>query len=199
MATLHRHHTDRTPHTDVSTEPAPIVTVTGALARALAVLRIGFGLTFLWAFFDKLLALGFATGRDPVTDNVDRFGDAAWMNGGSPTEGFLGFAAKGPFKDFYNNIAGDAWADWLFMLGLLGIGLALTLGIGMRFAAVAGATMYVLMWTVVLPPENNPVLDDHLLGAVTVVVLALALAGDTWGLGRWWSRMSLVKHNAFLR
>ena len=27
--------------------------------------------------------------------------------------------------------------------------------------------MYVLMWTVVLPPENNPVLDDHLLGAVT--------------------------------
>ena len=199
MATLHRHHTDRTPNPDVSTEPAPIVTVTGALARSLAVLRLGFGLTFLWAFFDKLLALGFATGRDPVTDNVDRFGDAAWINGGSPTEGFLGFAAKGPFKDFYNNIAGDAWADWLFMLGLLGIGLALTLGIGMRFAAVAGATMYVLMWTVVLPPDNNPVLDDHLLGAVTVVVLALALAGDTWGLGRWWSRLSLVKHNAYLR
>ena len=30
--------------------------------RVLAVLRIGFGLTFLWAFFDKLLALGFGTG-----------------------------------------------------------------------------------------------------------------------------------------
>ena len=175
------------------------MTVTGALARSLAVLRIGFGLTFLWAFFDKLLALGFATGRDPVTDNVDRFGDAAWVNGGSPTEGFLGFAAKGPFKDFYNNIAGDAWADWLFMLGLLGIGLALTFGIGMRAAAVAGATMYVLMWTVVLPPANNPVLDEHLLGAVTVVVLALALAGDTWGLGRWWSRIPLVRRNAYLR
>ena len=199
MATLHRHHTDRTSHRDLSTEPAPIVTVTGALARSLAVLRIGFGLTFLWAFFDKLLALGFATGRDPVTDNVDRFGDAAWVNGGSPTEGFLGFAAKGPFKDFYNNIAGDAWADWLFMLGLLGIGLALTFGIGMRAAAVAGATMYVLMWTVVLPPANNPVLDEHLLGAVTVVVLALALAGDTWGLGRWWSRIPLVRRNAYLR
>jgi thiosulfate dehydrogenase (quinone) large subunit len=199
MATLHRHTTDRTSHRDLSTEPAPIVTVTGALARSLAVLRIGFGITFLWAFFDKLLALGFATGRDPVTDNVDRFGDAAWINGGSPTQGFLGFAAKGPFKDFYNNIAGDAWADWLFMLGLLGIGLALTFGIGMRAAAVAGATMYVLMWTVVLPPANNPVLDEHLLGAVTVVVLALALAGDTWGLGRWWSRIPLVRRNAYLR
>ena len=199
MATLHRHQTDGTPHKDVSTEPAPIVTVTGALARSLAVLRLGFGLTFLWAFFDKLLALGFSTGRDPVTDNVDRFGDAAWINGGSPTAGFLGFAAKGPFKDFYNNIAGDAWADWLFMLGLLGIGVALTFGVGMRFAAVAGATMYVLMWSVVLPPENHPFLDEHLLGAVSVVVLALALAGDTWGMGRWWSRQSLVKNNAFLR
>ena len=31
--------------------------------RALAALRIAFGLTFLWAFFDKLLALGFSTGR----------------------------------------------------------------------------------------------------------------------------------------
>ena len=199
MATLHRHHTDRTPNPDGSTEQAPIVTVTGALARSLAVLRLGFGLTFLWAFFDKLLALGFATGRNPETDVVDRFGDAAWINGGSPTEGFLTFGAKGPFKDFYNDIAGAAWADTLFMLGLLGIGLALTLGIGMRFAAVAGATMYVLMWTVVLPPDNNPVLDDHLLGAVSVIVLALALAGDTWGLGRWWSRLSLVKNNAYLR
>ena len=86
MATLHRHHTDGTPNPDVSTEPAPIVTVTGALARSLAVLRLGFGLTFLWAFFDKLLALGFSTGRDPVTDNVDRFGDAARIHGGSQSE-----------------------------------------------------------------------------------------------------------------
>ena len=104
--------------------------------QALAVLRIGFGLTFLWAFFDKLFALGFATGRsvDPATgaETVDRFGDAAWINGGSPTEGFLAFGAKGPFQDFYNSIAGDPWADWLFMIGLAGIGFALTLGIGMR-------------------------------------------------------------------
>ena len=66
----------------------------------------------------------------------------------------------------------------------------------MRIAAAAGALLYVLMWTVVLPPENNPVIDDHLLGAVTLVVLALALAGDTWGLGRTWSRLPLVRSNA---
>lgn len=160
--------------------------------RALAVLRIAFGLTFLWAFFDKTFALGYHTGYDQQ-GNLDRFGDAAWIHGGSPTQGFLAFGADGPFEDFYHSIAGDAWADWLFMLGLLGIGLALTLGIGMRFAAVAGAVLYLMMWSVVLPPENNPVLDDHILGAITVVVLALFYAGDTWGLGRWWARTSLVK------
>jgi len=166
--------------------------------RVLAVLRIGFGLTFLWAFLDKMFALGFHTGYDEA-GNLDRFGDAAWINGGSPTEGFLAFGADGPFKDFYNSIAGAAWADWLFMLGLLGIGLALTLGAGMRIAAAAGALLYVLMWTVVLPPENNPVLDEHILGAVTLVALAMFHAGDTWGLGRWWSQKSIVKKHPVLR
>ena len=50
-----------------------------------------------------------------------------------------------------------AWADWLFMLGLAAIGTALLLGIGMRVAAVSGALLYLLMWTVVLPPQTNPV------------------------------------------
>ena len=54
---------------------------------ALGVLRLVVGWTFLWAFLDKLLALGFATGRDPETGVVDRFGDAAWIDGGEPTFG----------------------------------------------------------------------------------------------------------------
>lgn len=166
--------------------------------RALAVLRIGFGLTFLWAFLDKLLALGFSTGRDDA-GVVDRFGPAAWVNGASPTEGFLKFGAAGPFKGLYNSIGGAAWADWAFMLGLLGIGLALTLGVTIRFAAASGAVLYLLMWTVALPPETNPVLDDHILGAITMVVLGLTLAGDTWGAGRVWSRLDLVRRVPVLR
>ena len=167
-------------------------------ARAVAVLRIGFGLTFLWAFFDKLLALGYATGYDQAGE-LDRFGDAAWINGGSPTEGFLGFGADGPFKGFYNSIAGAAWADTLFMLALLGIGLALTLGVAMRLAAGSGALLYVMMWTVALPPANNPVLDVHLLGAVTLVVLALVGAGMTWGLGSRLENTKLVQRFPVLR
>lgn len=172
--------------------------ITPAAARMLAVLRIAFGLTFLWAFVDKTLALGFHTGYDQQ-GHLDRFGDAAWIHGGSPTEGFLKFGADGPFTDFYHSIAGAAWADWLFMAGLLGIGLALTLGIGMRIAAAAGTVLYLLMWSVVLPPETNPVIDDHVLGAITLIVLALTAAGDTWGLGRAWARTRLVEGAPVLR
>jgi thiosulfate dehydrogenase (quinone) large subunit len=178
--------------------PTSTPTTASPADRALAVMRIGFGVTFLWAFFDKLLALGFSTGYDE-TGKLDRFGDAAWINGASPTEGFLKFGADGPFQGFYNSIAGAALVDWLFMLGLLGIGLALTLGIATRLACVAGALLYLMMWTVVLPPENNPVLDEHILGAISLVVLALLNAGDTWGLGKRLARTDLVQANPILR
>jgi hypothetical protein len=55
-----------------------------------------------------------------------------------------------PFADFYHSITGAAWVDWLFMIGVLGVGIALAVGIGMRIAAATGALLYVLMWSVVL-------------------------------------------------
>jgi thiosulfate dehydrogenase [quinone] large subunit len=191
--------TQHTQHVDVLDE-RDVVTHENA-RRALAVLRIGFGITFLWAFFDKLLALGYATGKNAETGVVDRFGPDAWINEGNPTLGFLKFGVSedNPFQGFFNAIAGDAWANWLFMLGLLGIGAALILGIGMRFAAGAGAVLYLMMYAASLPLENNPIVDDHLLGAISVVVLGLTLAGDTWGLGSLWARTPLVQKFPVLR
>jgi len=194
MAVIQEHHVTPAVSTGSADETRP----TGMAAKTLAVLRIAFGITFLWAFVDKLLALGFHTGYDQA-GTLDRFGDAAWINGGSPTEGFLAFGAVGPFKGFYNGIAGAAWADTMFMLALLGIGLALTFGFAMRLAAGAGALLYVMMWTVVLPPENNPVIDDHLIGAITLVALALLSAGTTWGLGSRLERTELVRKYPVLR
>lgn len=161
-------------------------------------LRIVVGLTFLWAFFDKLLALGYSTGRDDK-GVVDRFGDAAWIHGNSPTEGFLAFGAKGPFKGFYNSIAGDAWVDWMFMAALLGIGIAFTFGVFTRLAAASGAVLYLMMWTVYLPPDNNPVLDDHILGLFACLVLGFYAAGRYLGLGRWWEQQAIVEKYPILK
>jgi thiosulfate dehydrogenase [quinone] large subunit len=202
MSAIHRTFNEVVPRHIVETRP-----LTGVAQRGLSVLRIGYGLTFLWAFFDKLLALGFHTGAvtNPDTgarDSIDFMAkDAAWLNGGSPTEGFLTFGvpADNPFKDTFNSMAGQAWVDWLFMAGLLGIGLTLTFGFGMRIAAAAGATLYLLMYAASLPLENNPVLDDHLVGAIVVVVLALAYAGDTWGFGKMWAKTHLVRRFPVLR
>ncbi len=197
MTALRQHErpTTETVGSTVSENSAP----SRAAGYALGALRIVIGWTFLWAFLDKLLALGFSTARDPETSVVDRFGDAAWIHGGSPTEGFLAFGAKGPFQDFYNGIAGDAWANWGFMLGLLAIGTAFTLGVTTRLAAGAGALMYLLMWSVVLPPENNPIIDDHTIGLVVVIVLGLFGAGRYLGLGSWWEKQPTVQRFPILK
>ena len=168
--------------------------------RALATLRIAYGVTFLWAFLDKLLALGFHTGYDQ-NGVLDRFGPAAWINGGSPTEGFLSFAvpADNPFHGFFTSLAGHAWVDWLFMAGLLGIGVTLLLGVGVRLGAAAGVAMYAFMYAASLPLENNPVVDDHFIGMIVMVVLALGAAGTTWGLGRWWSSTDVVREHRVLQ
>lgn len=162
-------------------------------------LRLSLGWVFLWAFLDKLFALGFATGRNPKTGVVTRFGDAAWINGGSPTQGFLKFGSEGPLSSFYQSFAGAAWANWLFMIGLFGIGLALMLGVAMRIATVSGVALLVLMWSAVLPPANNPFMDDHIIYALTLVALMLAGAGATLGMGQAWNRLDIVQRHSFLK
>jgi thiosulfate dehydrogenase [quinone] large subunit len=165
----------------------------------MGVLRLVVGWTFLWAFIDKLFALGYSTGVDPVTGKVDRFGDAAWIHGGSPTLGFLKFGADGPFDSFYHSIAGTALADWGFMFGLLAIGVSLTLGVFSRLGTVGGVLMYVMMWTVVMPPANNPITDEHIIGAAAVLVLGLYGANRYLGLGRWWETQTLVQKYSLLK
>ena len=183
----------------LSTEGATATTHTTAFQYVAGATRLALGWVFLWAFLDKLLALGSATGRNPETGVVDRFGDAGWVNGGSPTLGFLKFGTKGPLADFYQGFAGAAWADWLFMVGLAGIGIALVLGIGMRIATIAGVAMLIMMWSAALWPENNPFMDDHLVYALVLVMLFLAGAGRTLGLGRAWERLHLVQRYPVLK
>lgn len=167
---------------------APETPSTRAARYVGAGLRIALGWVFLWAFLDKLFGLGFATERD-----------ASWINGGSPTEGFLSFATKGPFADAFASLAGYAVTDWLFMLGLAGIGLTLITGVGVRIGAISGAVMVTLMWAAALWPENNPFLDDHLVYAGLLVMLALTDAGRTLGLGGIWAKVPFVQRHGWLK
>lgn len=152
-----------------------------------AVARISLGWIFLWAFLDKTFGLGYATPAE-----------RAWIDGGSPTSGFLG-GVEGPFGDFFQGLAGNAFIDWLFMLALLGLGVAFMLGIGMWIAAGSAVVLMVLMWMAVLPIVNNPFLDDHLVYAILAVGLAASNAGDTWGFGKVWARSQIVNRYPVLR
>ncbi|MDP4010486.1 MAG: hypothetical protein Q8P37_01345 [Candidatus Spechtbacteria bacterium] len=140
------------------------------------------GWIFFWPFLDKVFGLGFTTKAEQ-----------AWLNGGSPTTGFLKFGTKGPFADMFQNLAGNMFVDWIFMLGLLGIGIALILGIGMRIASYSGALMLLLMYFAVIPPEHNPFLDEHIIYALVLLILPMLGAGHHFGLGKWWNNMAPVK------
>jgi thiosulfate dehydrogenase [quinone] large subunit len=147
-----------------------------------AAARLVLGITFFWAFIDKVFGLGFAT--EP---------EGAWINGGSPTFGFLNFASAGPFAEFYQWIAGHPVVDTLFMVGLAAVGAAMLLGIGVRIAGYSGALIYLLMWSSHLPPEHNPVLDEHIVGAMLMLGLTLVHAGRALGLGGWWAARDVVR------
>ncbi|MFE3169117.1 hypothetical protein [Streptomyces sp. NPDC059224] len=190
----------RRPRTASASESAAATTdIRAARAYALASLRLLTGFVFLWAFLDKTFGFGYATPAGK-----------GWIDGGSPTKGFLSGVAAGPLESTFHSWAGDTWADWLFMLGLLGVGLALVAGVALRLAAVAGTVMMALMWTAEWPPakhlsdgsasmSTNPFADYHLVYAVVLIVLALTAAGDALGLGRVWARLPFVRTNGWLR
>ncbi|OGY58551.1 MAG: hypothetical protein A3H06_01435 [Candidatus Colwellbacteria bacterium RIFCSPLOWO2_12_FULL_44_13] len=150
-------------------------------------LRIVMGWTFLWAFLDKVFGLGFTTEAGK-----------SWLDGVSPTLGFLKFGSHGPFASIFQSIAGNVFVDWLFMLGLLFLGVALILGIGTRVAGYAGALLVVLMWLAVLPPEHNPVIDEHIVYAFVLLTLPYVQAGRYFGFGKRWSATKFVQKHPVL-
>lgn len=192
MSTAHQNRTADL-HPEVAESPGDMLTHTGSLA--LAVLRIATGFIFLWAFLDKLFGLHYST---PTV--------RAWIHGGSPTKGFLSSVQVGPFESASHSMAGAWWADWLFMLGMLAIGVAVIAGVALRFSAAAGTILLAMMWFAEFPlaqhtslggpsGSTNPLVDYHFLYALVLIALAATYAGNTWGLGRRWARLPFVQRN----
>jgi thiosulfate dehydrogenase [quinone] large subunit len=168
----------------------PAIGATGR--RSLAVLRLATGFIFLWAFLDKTFGLGFATPAE-----------RAWVAGGTPSQGFLlGDGVTGPLKGFFTAIASPA-SDVLFQLSMLGIGVAVMLGIGLRVSAVVGSFVMVMMYLAEWPfapnaASTNPLVDYHIVYALALIVVAVLAAGDTWGIGARWRRLPLVQRLPWL-
>lgn len=183
----------RSAQSHVDSVPLESDLVTGrAGRRGLAVLRLATGFIFLWAFLDKTFGLGFSTPTE-----------RAWINGGTPSQGFLtSDAVTGPLKTFFATIAGPA-TDVFFMLGMIAVGLAVMLGIGLRISAVAGSVIMVFMYLAEWPfaanlASTNPLVDYHIIYALALITVALLSAGDTWGLGRAWKSLPLVRAQRWL-
>ena len=144
---------------------------------SIAVARIVLGLVFMWAFLDKMFGLHFST--VPAR---------AVVNGGVPTKGFL-LGVEGPFASFYHSLAGQAWADWLFMIGLLGMGIALIFGIGLRIAAVAGTLLLLMLWGASLPLTTNPAIDEHIVFITLLWVFFFTMSNPALSLAGWWRKL----------
>ncbi len=174
-------------------------TAIGLRETAIALLRVGTGFAFLWAFFDKTFGWNYSTPSS-----------RAWIHGGSPTKGFLSSVDTGPWQSMFHAWAGKQWADWLFMIGLAGIGLALILGIGLRVAAVTGTVLVAFMWFAVFPPaqhaadgsltgSSNPFLDEHVMFALAFLTIAAFGVGSRLGFGAMWKKVPFVeKHRSLL-
>jgi thiosulfate dehydrogenase [quinone] large subunit len=156
-----------------------------------AILRIGIGLIYLWAF----LAQGFGIG---YTNQVEDSGgyawhfsydaDNGWISSGfssSPTSGYVD-GLDGPLAFLPQKMpVGLADFGWMFAIG--GLGIALTLGIFSRIAGWGGFLLNVVIWFSVFPPSNNPLFDaEHFLLAFILLLLMWIQASNHWGIGRWW-------------
>ncbi len=158
----------------------------------IGVLRILMGWLFLWAFLDKTFGLGFATTPDK-----------AWINGGSPTQGYLKFVVNPntPLKPLYDALAGIYQiVDIVFMLMLLFVGVTLILGIAVRPGSIAAIIFFVLVYLAdfpILPPEGvavyNPLVDEHIIYIALLALFAVTHSGHWIGLGSKWAELEFVK------
>lgn len=153
----------------------------------LSSLRVALSFIFLWAFFDKLFGLGFAT-----------LPDKSWLAGVSPTAGFLTFGVEGFFSPIFHTLSGNALVDILFMGGLLLIGLCLILGVGTKIACYSGILMMGLIYLSLFPPENNPLIDEHIIYIIVLLLLSQKPNSSHLPLNHWWRKTSLVKKYPFL-
>jgi len=129
---------------------------------AVLALRLSLGWIFLWAGAEKIY-LEITTGQ-------------------LATAGYLQFAVRGPFAEFFQSLSGNVIVDALLVWGLTLVGISLITGLFVRMSSVAGALIMLSMYLSAFPPEHNPLMDEHIAYIVSFAVLASFKAGRFAGL-----------------
>ena len=147
------------------------------------ILRVLLGAMLFWAFLDKMFGLGYATPAG-----------SGFIDGGSPTKGFLIGASKGTFGWLFEPMVDISGVlDVVILLAMFALGVGLILGIGKKLCCIGGMAMFFVFYLAMFPLANNPILDEHV---IYIVVLAGVLFTDSCrsiGFGRMWKDTALVK------
>ncbi len=148
---------------------------------AISIVRIIFGWMFLWAFFDKMFGLGFETPAG-----------SGFIDGGSPSS-FAVYVTDGLFKDFYLSIAGNGFIDILMMLGIIALGVSLTFGIASKLGTIGSVAFFLIMFSMHIPPTDNPLVDYHILYAFAIVAVYYLGGFRKLSLHDKWKSLKIVK------
>jgi thiosulfate dehydrogenase [quinone] large subunit len=164
-------------------------------ANVAALLRIGLGLLYFWAFISQGFGVAYTNTETTAPGQPVEYGwhfsydaDAGWITSGfahSPTGAYID-KTHGPLAWIVQDLpVGVDDFGWMFAIG--GLGIALTLGICMRIAGWGGFALNILIWFSGFPPSGNPLIDgDHMAFALSVLLLMYLHADNRFGLGRWW-------------
>ena len=147
---------------------------------SLFLLRVGTGWLMFYAGITKILDPGWSA--------------AGYLNNAKIFSGFFAWFATPnilPITNFVN--------EW----GLTLLGVSLILGIGVRLSSILGAALMMLYYFPVLefpyPNTHSYIVDEHIIYALVLLVLAALRAGRTWGLENWCSRLPVCSKFPRLR
>ena len=124
-------------------------------------LRLGLGLVFFWAGWEKVI--------DP------EWSAAGYLMGAKTFKTlYIWFASPGvlPVTNFLN--------EW----GLTLIGLALIVGFSVRLASFFGIVMMALYYLPIFPPAHGLV-DEHIIYSLVFLALIAFGSGEILSLGKW--------------
>lgn len=125
--------------------------------------------------------------------------DPSWS-----AEGYLKGAKM--FPAFYHWLATPALlslTNFVNEWGLTLLGVSLILGIGVRLSGIFGALLMLLYYLPILdfpyPNAHSYIVDEHVVYAVALLLLAVFKAGRAWGLERWCGNLPMCARFSRLR